>query len=553
MTLPAQTQTQPPSPPPQDTVDVRAYLRPIWRRKWLVIAITLLAGVGTYLVSSHQTKRYVAQTQLYVQTANPVQVVQGQAALGPSAQTLSDNATQIESVQSQQAAARALGIPATASNTVVATPGTNSSFITITVTSNSPTVAADLANKYASQFLATQASAVVAEARNLRTESEVTLATLPPHDPSYATERVTIAQQIQNFDAIIRNPSGVIGARQYNTAVAPAAPSSPKPKRDAIFGLIVGFVVAIAVVFILELLDRRLILVSTLESLYSRTVLSVLPHASDPAPTTDGHLSTAPELIEAMRTLLVNIGIEAKELPARSLLITSAMPGEGKSTVSRGLALAYVEAGKRVLVIDADLRRPIMNATFGLAAAPGLAQVLAGEASLADAVRTVVVSPPSAAHPSVAAESNGKPETSSNGNHREAGVLHVLTHGERVDNPATLLASPAWQTTIDEAASTYDVTIVDSAPILTIADSIPLIDHVDMVLLVTRLGMTTRESASRIVALFRRVPDAHLVGLVANDMRDQFLDEGYAYYRYGYGYGQKGDGKRRGIRKYTRV
>jgi capsular exopolysaccharide synthesis family protein len=548
MTLPAQTQPTP-TPPPQDTVDIRAYLRPIWRRKWIIVVIAVLAGVGTYLVSSHQQKRYVAQTQLYVQTANPTQVVQGQAAAAPSAQILADNATQIESAQAAAAAAKALGFPVSASNTVVATPGTNSSFITITVTSNSPTVAADLANTYARQFLASQAAAVVAEAKTLRTESEATLASLPANNGNYATQRAAIQQQIAGYDQIIRNPYPTVGARQYNIAAVPAQPSSPKPKRDAIFGLVVGLVVAIAVVFILELLDRRLILVSTLESLYNRTVLSVLPHASDPAPTTDGHVAIAPELIESMRTLLVNIAIEGKERPARTLLITSAMPGEGKSTVSRGLALAYVEAGKRVLVVDADLRRPIMNATFGLAAAPGLAQVLAGEVSLEEAVRTVVVSPPS-----VAAHTNGKPESSSNGSHSDAGALHVLTHGERVENPATLLSSPAWQTMIDEAASTYDVTIVDSAPILTIADSIPLIDHVDMVLLVTRLGVTTRESASRITALFRRVPDAHLVGLVANDMRDQFLDEGYAYYRYAYAYGQHGGGrKRRGIRKYTRI
>jgi non-specific protein-tyrosine kinase len=545
MTLPAQTPTQPASSPPQDTVDVRAYLRPIWRRKWIIVAIAVLAAVGTYLVSSHQTKRYVASTQLYIQTANPTQVVQGQTSAAPSPQILADDATQIESAQAATAAARALKIPISGSNTVVATPGTNSSFITITVTSDSPAVAANLANTYAQQFLAGQAAAVVAEAKTLRTESEATLASLP-NTGLYAAQRATVQQQIAGYDEIIRNPYPTVGARQYNLAVVPAQPASPKPKRDALFGLIVGLVVAIAVVFILELLDRRLILVSTLESLYGRTVLSVLPHASDPAPTTDGHLAIAPELIESMRTLLVNIGVEAKEHPARTLLITSAMPGEGKSTVSRGLALAYVEAGQRVLVIDADLRRPIMNATFGLAAAPGLAQVLKGEVSLEEAARTVVVSPPS-----VAAHSNGTPEPSSNGSHSDAGVLHVLTHGERVENPATSLSSPAWQTMIDEAAAAYDVTIVDSAPILTVADSIPLIDHVDMVLLVTRLGMTTRESASRITALFRRVPGAHFVGLVANDMRDQFLDEGYAYYRYGYGYG-KGVGKPRGIRKYAR-
>jgi Mrp family chromosome partitioning ATPase len=351
--------------------------------------------------------------------------------------------------------------------------------------------------------------------------------------------------------------------------------------RDTIFALIIGLLVGIAVVFGLELLDRRLILVSTLESLYERTVLAVLPHATEPAPHANGFVSVAPEHVEAIRTLVVNIQVENRDHAWKTLLITSAMPGEGKSTIARALALAYAAAGQRALVIDADLRRPTMNAAFGLPASPGLSHVLTGKASLAEAVKAVPL--PGA----VEAHTNGKAtmatqsvrannavaagETSSGGDvavvtevaagttttRRKAvatrrgaasrkaalvgaepgqGALDVLPHGEPVDNPVAILSTGAWQATMDLAADSYDIVIVDSAPILTVADSIPLIDHVSMVLLVTRLGMTTRESASRIKALFRRVPGANLVGLVANDMRDEFLDEGYGTYRYAYAY-----------------
>jgi tyrosine-protein kinase len=106
-----------------------------------------------------------------------------------------------------------------------------------------------------------------------------------------------------------------------------------------------------------------------------------------------------------------------------------------------------------------------------------------------------------------------------------------------VSNPVGLLSSGRFAEILAEAASEYDVVLVDTAPILTVADSVPLLELVDSVLVVTRLAQTTRQSADRLLDLIDRLSDVNFMGVIANDRREQFDDEGYGSYgRYGYGY-----------------
>jgi Mrp family chromosome partitioning ATPase/capsular polysaccharide biosynthesis protein len=540
MTVPASR-----NPPPSDTLDIRAYLRPIWRRKWIVLAIAVLAGAATYYVSSREAKRYIATASLYVSNANPVGVLEGQAATPPSGPDLVNDAFLITSQPNTDSVYTRLRLPASGANTVSAVPqASGSSVIEVTATTGSPALAAELANTYALQFIRSQSSQLLAQARSLVVQDKITLRNLP-HSSSAAPTRYLLEQQLTTLYAAEAHPSP--GLELQDAAVAPTLPSSPDPKRDTIFGVIIGLVLGIAVAFGLELLDRRLTLVSTIESLFERPVLAVLPHAADPTPTADGQPAIAPEFVEAMRALMVSIDLEESEGTSRTILVTSALPSEGKSTVTRGLALAYAEAGRTVLLIDADLRRPIMSSSFGLKADPGLLQVLHGEVSLADAARPIL--PPKVA----TAPSNGKAAGHA-AKQPSAGLLSVLTHGERTSNPVALLSLASWEVELAIASASYDVVIIDSAPVLTVADTIWLLEQVDKVVLVARLGMTTRESATRIRALFRRMPTANLIGVVANDMHEQFFDEGYGTYYGAYAYTAPTNGSAVPVRrgKFTR-
>jgi Mrp family chromosome partitioning ATPase len=215
------------------------------------------------------------------------------------------------------------------------------------------------------------------------------------------------------------------------------------------------------------------------------------------------------------------------------VIVTSGLPSEGKSTVARDLALAYADAGERVLLLDCDLRRPSLARMFSVEPELGLVQVLRREASPAQAAVTVFrtnlpSTNGSAAHPPAA------------GDPRLNGSIDLITHGRSVASPTALLSSQAMAELVASAALRYDVVILDTSPILTVSDAVPLLDQVGAVLFVARLGMTTRESAERLTELGQRIPAMNLVGVVVNDMRDKYVDEGYAYYsQYGYGYAHK--------------
>ena len=518
-----------------ETLDLRSYLRPIWRRKWIVLVIVVVATAATYLISARQQKSYVASTTLYVQTADPTQsiTISGSQA-PPTTQAVADVAQLVVAQGVTNAVAHQIGMPVSSAGTVTATPSSNSDFVTVTASSHSPVLAARLANTYASAFLRSRQQAVAAEAVRDQRAAQATLFDLPSNLKNLTdlSQRQTVLQQIETYRQIALSPSA--GAQQIDTAAVPAVPSSPKPKRDAIFGGVVGLVLALIAAFCLELLDRRLVRVSTVESAYDRPVLAVLPHVSDPTPLADGQRPIVPApFLEELRSLMVKLRLSAELEAPRVIMVTSTLPREGKSTVARDLALVYAEAGQRVLVIDGDLRRPSMSRLFGIEADEGLVQVLQGEAALSEVALPAMV-PPGVAKMST----NGHGPSSSNGaDPLLGGSVDVLANGERINNPLAPLSSERMFELLAEARQAYDIVLLDTPPVLAVADCVPLLEIVDSVLLVARLGQTTEQAADRFTKLIHGLSNVTFSGVIANDIRSQFDDEGHGSYgRYGYDY-----------------
>ena len=528
-----------PTGPPQseardDTPDMRAYLAPIWRWKWVIVAITILAAGGAYALTAHQAKTYTATTRVLIQDADPAasvasSVAGGQLSGAPTPQSLQNVATLLTSQANAASAYKQLGISPNSAGSVVASPETTSSFVDVSASTHSPSLAARLANAYVSVFLASQSQAVTAAARSDAAAARSTLAALPGGTATLG-QRDALLTQIAQYNTIARNPTS--GAQVVDAAVAPTAPTAPKPTRNAAIAAVIGFLLAIGLVFILDLADRRLVRVSTVQSLYGRPVVAVLPHVAEPDERGSGSFLTPPEFVEVMRSLRVNLRLSASGGPLKSVLVTSALPSEGKSTVVRDLAFAHADAGERVLVIDCDLRRPSVARMFGVSPELGLAQVLRREASPADVAVTVFRTNPSS--------SNGSGRHAlATGDPRVHGSIDLITHGERVESPVALLSSDAMTGLVATATALYDIVILDSSPILTVSDAVPLLGQVTAVLFVARLGVTTREAAERLTDLGQRVPDMNLVGVVVNDMRGSYVDEGYtSYSKYGYTYSQ---------------
>lgn len=517
----------------RETFDLRAYIQPIRRRWWIVVLVTLIGAVGAYSVSSSERNTYVSTTQVYIEVGSPTAGIgTGQLAGPPTAQQLQDIATLVTAQSITTKVYRELGVRVGSAGSVSVSPQQESSFIILTAESHSAALAAKLANTYVSAFLGARRSQVVGQAKAERIAAQAALTTLSrnPNNPNASAQRQTLLAQIAQLQNIEINPS--VGARQIDTAKVPGSPSSPKPKQDAIYGAVIGLVFGVFIVLGLDLLDNRLLSISTIETIFKRPVLAVLPHVNDATPTVDGRPAIAPELTEAMRTLRVNLRLANRDRPARTILVTSSLPGEGKSTVARALALIYAEAGERVLVINADLRRPGIANTVGVDTEVGLSQVLRSEKSLAEAVVAVPVSSQGVV------STNGAGHPKADHGHQSTGrSIDVLTHGERVNDPVTLLSSQAVGPLLTTASESYDVVILDTAPLVPVSDTVPLLEQVDVALAVVRLGQTTRGSADRGAEILGRIPDVNLAGVVVNDLRRTFGGEGYGgYEHYGYSY-----------------
>ncbi len=512
-----------------------AYLRPLWRWKWVILLVAVIGAAGAYAAASRHPKQYVSGTEIYVQATEPAAavtaLVDGQVPAAPQPQDMEDLATLFTQGSLTEAVYRRLGVPLGSAGTVAVTPllesnGYPSSFLVLAASGTSPVWAARLANAYVATFIKQrrEAQAAQAHANVLATQRQLALT---PNTTANAQQRQALITEQAQLKTVAQNPSAE--ARQVNPAPVPAGPVSPRPRKDAIVGGLVGLLLGIAAAFGLELLDKRLNRVASVESTFGVPVLAVLPHVRHPSPKVDGEPVVAPAFVEQMRGLRVHLAALGDGDPPRTILVTSAVPGEGKSTIARALALVYAEAGQRVLIVDADLRRSRMGEFFGVTSASGLVQVLRGEAAVVD-VAVGVQQSHNGRGPHSALTARGPLTAECHGR------IDLLTYGERIANPVGLLSEADMSRVLDEARASYDVVILDSAPLLAVADTLPTLSVVDAVLLVARLGHTTRESAEQVGTVMHR-RGARIVGMVTTDVRSgALLGQGYRSYDYRHDY-----------------
>ncbi|MFZ5591380.1 MAG: CpsD/CapB family tyrosine-protein kinase [Bacillota bacterium] len=219
---------------------------------------------------------------------------------------------------------------------------------------------------------------------------------------------------------------------------------------------------------------------------------------------------------EAYRILRTNIQFSGLDRSLRSLLVTSSAPNEGKSLTVANLAAAFAQSGPRVLIVDADLRKPTQHKLFSISNLQGLTSVLLGQMELADAVHRV---PPHA--------------------------LYVLPTGPIPPNPAELLGSQRMREFIREATAAYDLVFFDTPPVVSVTDAALLGAVVDGVLLVVEAGKTKIELAQKARQLLSNV-QARLLGVVLNKVGEGSSDY---YYYYHYYYGGSGSGRKRRVRR----
>jgi Mrp family chromosome partitioning ATPase/capsular polysaccharide biosynthesis protein len=501
----------------------------------LILVAVVVATGGVYAIYARQPNVYSTSTLVYYH--DPGDPVTGIPTPPSTDRTVANEATLLYSLSTASAVARRIGYPGSPQEllghvSLSSKPGQD--FVQISVQAGDPGEASRIANGFAQQLASSLNGQIRLRIANALKLSQTQLAQRP-HGQIPDVQSANLADQVNRLQLAMQVPSTV--ASQVQPAQPPGSPSSPKPVRNALFALILSLVGAIALAYGLERFDRRLKNPEDLEHAYGQPLLAVLPHTPDPAPTHADGPALGADFREPFRVLRTNIELASVDAPPRTIVVSSAMPGEGKSTVVRNLALAFRESGKRVAIVDLDLRHPALSPLFGAPPGPGMTDVLRHGAELDEAALEISVALPEFEVPDVERVGSAPGADGANGsNGSRAFGMHVtlLLSGGRTTNPPAVLASERLIEVLDELRNQHDIVLIDSAPVLAVTDTVPLLRYADAAVFVGRLDVTTRDTAKRLMEFLTRVPDFNLLGIVANDLSRQ--DAG----AYGYGYGYAG-------------
>ena len=368
-----------------------------------LVAFPLVGLLAAYGLSASHQDRYESSAKLLLHD-QAAAGVPADAAEGGSAAAAStrETATNVNLVSSDEVALRVymavrppMTLEAFLDSVRIASEG-DSELVTISARETDPALAARIANAWADQYRAFRREADDARAAAATAIVDQRLAALPP-DRLAGTEGQGLRRQRDELAvAASLQRANVEVAQRAREATSPV---SPRPVRAALIGGLVGLAIALVLALLAQRLDRRVADADAAAALHGLPLLGQIPKAAAlaaPGRTPDGALSLPPlarSETDAFRVLRTSISYPDVERRIGSVLITSAVSGEGKTTVALNLARAYAESGARTLLIEGDLRRPVLSGRLSLEATPGLADVLRSETTLESATRRVVLDP----------------------------------------------------------------------------------------------------------------------------------------------------------------
>lgn len=431
-------------------MELQDYLR-VLRKRWQIIALVTLLGVGAAaLLTALSPKSFSAQTQFFVSTSGA----------DNNGSLLSGNTFTQERVKSYAqllVTPKVLGpvidelkldtTPDRLASRIAATVPLDTVLIEVTVTDSTPEQAAKIANAIGAKFPAT----------------------------ILAIEQVSAGQPSPVKVSVVRE------------AQADLTPISPKPTRNIALGLVLGLLLGFGLALLRDILDTTIKGEHDLQGVTDKTIIGTIAFDSD-APDHPLIVQADPrsQRAEAFRSLRTNLRfVDAANHP-RSIVLTSSLPGEGKSTTVANMALTMAASGQRVCIVEGDLRRPRLLDYMGLEGSVGLTDILIGRADLTDVLQQFG-------------------ETS----------MWVLGAGAIPPNPSELLGSPIMANTLRELEARFDHVLIDAPPLLPVTDAAILTTIAGGALVVVGAGVVHKEHLRRALDALDAV-NGNTLGLVLN-------------------------------------
>jgi capsular exopolysaccharide synthesis family protein len=510
-----------------DTIDILKYLVLLWHWAWLIVIIVLITAGGAYFGSKLIHPTYQAQTTILVDIAPTNNSIDYNTVLMNSqlTQTYSQMLTKTPMLD---LVATRLNLSKVDPKSIIAKPVANTQLISIFAESTNPKLAADVANtlvavfsdhlqslqktRYseAEQSLQTQIVEVENNIKAANDQLSITTDTVERDrlQTSIANYNQTYASLVQSYDQIrlteAQTSSDII---QIEPATIPIAPVRPKILLNVAAAVLISLVLAVGIVVGADLLNDTVKTPEEIKNKLGLPVLGVISHYhnnNEGAVTEHQPLSPIAEAYRILRTNL-KYAIAGTNKPLKTLLVTSALPREGKTDVLVNLGIVLAQNRMRVLLIDADLRRPALHRRLGLDNLIGLCQIFV--------------------HPELGIDYSFQP-TSVTG-------LSVITSGDTPPNPSELLSSQCMESILEELKSNYDIILIDTPPILPVTDAAAMLPFVDGVLMVVKPGSTNLATLRRVVEQFYQ-DDSKLLGVVLNDINLRNSSYGYYYKHYKY-------------------
>ncbi len=510
-------------------MDISLYLRPLLRMWWLLIAATVVAAISTFITLRQQPTLYQAKTTLMIGRAiddpNPSS---GEFFLAQ--QLASAYADVANRKPVRDATMEALGLDALPQYYAQAIPQTQ--LIEILVTDFVPLRAQVVANELANQLIQMSPTgerseeqarqefidqqlndlqAQIVKAQDDITALQETLGTINSASELADTQNqiAVLQQKLTTLQATYATLLSNTQQGATNTLIVvesaelPTAPLGPNKIMLVMLAAGIGFILAAGAIYLLDYLDDTLKTPEDITRALGLPVLGFIGETRDPSDDSRKlHVSKYPRshISEAYRSLRANLKFLSDEKPIRSLLITSTNIGAGKTSVASNLAAVFAQGGKRVILLDADLRRPRIHEYLKIPNDYGLTDVIQNGLNVERAIHELTEE-----------------------------RISVIVGGQTTQNPTELLASERMDLVIRKLESTADMVIIDSAPFL-VTDSIFLADKVDGILIVLRPGHVHRKIAQAMVEQLRRA-DARILGVVLNRIPGSRLGyyEGYSF------------------------